>query len=152
MISMVLSLLAGVATPPPPPLISVSSSPIIQPLAPFSSPLPPLSDSVVPEVRARANLPSYFANDYPSARCAPSNRARYDRRGGPIRPGASRLRHHQQFGVVEPRCHDLLIISDARGSRRRKMVPGGPSRTASGRFAGSCPRHGRYLLPITAWR
>ena len=68
MISIVLSLLAGAATPPPPPLVSESSQPVVYRPAPPTAPLPPLADFVVPEVRAKANLPSLFStDDYPAA-------------------------------------------------------------------------------------
>lgn len=58
MISVILSLLVSAATPPPPPIIFTPS---------YSATLPPLTGNV-PEVRAKANLPSYFTTmDYPAA-------------------------------------------------------------------------------------
>ena len=65
MISLYLSLLASVATPPP--LVSTSAPPIVYTPVNYNAPLPP-SDDIVPEVRAKASLPSLFStSDYPAA-------------------------------------------------------------------------------------
>lgn len=143
MISVILSWLAGAATPPPPPLVSMASPPVVYRAMPHNAPLPPLADFVVPEVRARASLPRLFStSDYPAAALRADGAGNGgDRRCGRSDRAGNRVRRHDELGINDPRCHDLLearLVSTAMAKRfavanrevvlEQGLLVGGPDR------------------------